>query len=178
MNTYRGEEYWNMVRISNEDKEYPSNMGVKWTNEEELLLLEQLNNNENVEIIALKHKRTVGGINARLRDIAYKMFLNKKSFEEIIKKTKLDLDSIKQTIEKKQKTEKRPNNANKIKTKETKVIDNILISINKNDYIQLENDVYEMKNDIHEMKNDINEIKNTLGELVVMIKAIYEFEDA
>jgi hypothetical protein len=29
MNKFRGNEYWDMVRISNEDKEYPSNMGQK-----------------------------------------------------------------------------------------------------------------------------------------------------
>ena len=55
----------------------------------------------------------------------------------------------------------------KIKTKE---IDNVFISNNKNDYIELQNDV---KN----MKNDIKQIKNTLGELVEMMKAVYEFEE-
>ena len=44
------------------------------------------------------------------------------------------------------------------------------ISINKNDYVELQNDV-------EKMKNDIKEIKNTLGELVEMMKAVYEFEN-
>jgi hypothetical protein len=137
-------------------------MGQKWSDEEEILLLEQLNNNIDIETIAQKHSRTIGGINCRRRDIAYKMYLKNISTEEIIKQTKLDYDCIKQIIEKKQN-----NNSKKIKTKE---LDNVFISINKNDYIELQNDV-------KKMKNDINGIKNTLGELVEMMKAVYEFED-
>jgi ABC-type lipopolysaccharide export system ATPase subunit len=163
MNGYRGNEYWNMVRISNEDKEYPSNMGQKWTDEEEALLLEELYNNIDIETIAQKHNRTIGGIESRRREIAYKMYLKKMSNCEIIKKTKLDYDSIKQTIEKRQK--------NNSKRQTTKEIDNLLITFNKNDYLELQNDVKKMKNDIYD-------IKNKLGELVEMMKALYEFEDA
>ena len=161
-NKYRNKGYWDMVRISNEDTEYPSNMGQKWSDEEEILLLEELNNNIDIVIIAQKHNRTIGGINSRRQEIAYKMYVKNVSIEEIIKQTKLDYNSIEQTIQKKQN-----NNSKKIKTKE---VDNVFISINKNDYIELQNDV---KN----MKNDIKQIKNTLGELVEMMKAVYEFED-
>jgi hypothetical protein len=167
MNKFRGNEYWDMVRISNEDKEYPSNMGQKWTDEEELLLLEELNNNIDIETISQKHNRTIGGIECRRKEIVYKMYLKKMSTEEIIKKTKLDYDSIKQIIEKKQNISKKQI-TEKNKTKE---IDNVFISINKNDYLGLQNDV---KN----MKNDIIEVKNTLRELVEMMKAVYEFEDS
>ena len=161
-NKYHDKKYWDMVRISNEDKEYPSNMGKNWSDEEEILLLEELNNNIDIEIIAQKHGRTIGGINSRRREIAYKMYLKNVYIEEIIRQTKLDNNAIEETIKKRQN-----NNSKKIKTKE---IDNVFISINKNDYIELQNDV---KN----MKNDIKQIKNTLGELVEMMKAFYEFED-
>jgi len=161
-NTYRSKGYWDMVRISNEDREYPSNMGQKWSDEEEILLLEELNNNIDIEIIAQKHNRTIGGINSRRREIAYKMYLKNVSIEEIIRQTKLDNNSIEETIKKRQN-----NNSKKIKTTD---IDNVFISINKNDYTELQNDV---KN----MKNDIKQIKNTLKELVEMMKAVYEFED-
>ena len=159
-NTCRSKGY--MVRISNEDREYPSNMGQKWSDDEEILLLEDLNNNIDIEIIAQNHNRTIGGINSRRREIAYKMYLKNVSIEEIIRQTKLDNNSIEEIIKKRQN-----NNSKKIKTKE---IDNVFISINKNDYIELQNDV---KN----MKNDIKQIKNTLGDLVEMMKAVYEFED-
>lgn len=163
-NKCRDKSYWDMVRISNEYKEYPSNMGQKWTNEEELLLLQELNDNVEIEIIAQNHSRTIGGINARRRDIAYKMHLKNVSMEDIIRQTKLDYNSIAEIM---QKREKRPSSL-----KITKEVDNnIFISINKNDYTELQNDV---KN----MKNDIKQIKNALGELVEMIKSIYEFENA
>ena len=163
MNVSRNNGFWNMVSVSNEDTEYPSNMGQKWSDEEEILLLDELNNNNiDIEIIAQKHGRTIGGINSRRREIAYKMYLKNVSIEEIIRQTKLDNNSIEEIIKKRQN-----NNSKKIKTKE---IDNVFISINKNDYIELQNDV---KN----MKNDIKQIKNTLGELVEMMKAVYEFED-
>lgn len=161
-NKYRNKDYWDMIRISNEEKEYPSNMGQKWSNEEEILLLEELNNNIDIGIIAQKHNRTIGGINSRCQEIAYKMYLKNVSIEEIIKQTKLDNNCIEQTIQKRQN-----HKSKKIKTKE---IDNVFISINKHDYIELQHDV---KN----MKNDINQIKNTLGELLEMMKAVYEFED-
>ena len=161
-NKYCNKDYWDMVRISNEDKEYPSNMGQKWSDEEETLLLEELNNNIDIEIIAQKHNRTIGGINSRRQEIAYKMYLKNVSIEKIINQTKLDYNFIEQIIQKKQTIIQK-----KIKTKE---VDNVFISINKNDYTEL-------KDDVKNIKNDIKLIKNTLRELVEMIKSIYEFED-
>lgn len=160
-NKYRNKGYWDMISVSNDNNEYP-NIGQIWSNDEEMLLLQELNDNIDISIIAQKHGRTTGGINSRRREIAYKMYLKNISIEEIVKQTKLDYEFIKQTIEKKQN-----NNSKKIKNKEK---DNIFITINKNDYIELQNDV-------KSVKNDIKQIKNTLGELVEMMKAIYEFED-
>ena len=154
--------YWDMVRVSNDDKEYPANMGEKWSDEEEIQLLLELKNDVDIETISQNHKRTIGGINSRCKEIAYRMYLKNVPIEEIIKKTKLDYNSIEQIIQKKQN-----NTTKKIKTKE---VDNVFISINKNDYIELQNDV---KN----MKNDIKQIKNTLEELVEMMKALYDFEN-
>ena len=80
------DRHWDMIRIQHEDKEYPSNMGKNWTSDEETLLLEELNNNIDIETIAQKHNRTVGGINSRRQEIAYKMYLKNISFEEIHKR--------------------------------------------------------------------------------------------
>jgi transposase len=164
---YRTNRYWDMVKISNEDNEYPSNMGQKWSDEEEKLLLEELNINADIETIAQKHNRTINGINFRRKYIAQKMYLKNMSTEEIIKQTKLDYESIKQIIEKKQNY-----NSKKIKPQPpTAQLDNVLITINKNDYIEL-------RNDVKEMKNEIKDLKNSIKELVEMMKAVYEFEDA
>ena len=149
-----------MANISNKDKEYPSNIGQKWSNEEEILLLEELNNNTDIQIIAQNHGRTIGGINSRRREIAYKMYLKNISILEIIKQTKLDCYNIKKIIQQRQN--------NKSTKNKTKQLDNIFI--NTNNFIQIQNDI---KN----TKNEINQIKNILGELVEMMKAVYEFED-
>ena len=156
--------YWDMVKISNEDNEYPSNMGQKWSDEEEKLLLEELNINADIEAIAQKHNRTIGGINCRRKEIAYRMYLKNISTTEIIKQTKLDFESIKQIIEKKQNY-----NSKKNKPPPTQ-LDNVLISIHKSDYIVLQND-------LKEMKTEIKDLKYSIKELVEMMKAVYEFED-
>ena len=150
----------NLVKIQNPGKEYPSKMGQKWTDEEETLLLEELNKNMDIETISQTHNRTIGGINARLRDIAYKMYLKNISMEEIIKKTKLNPEYIRQTIEKKQN-----NNSNKIAEVKNQVI---AVDIKK---------TISIENEITEMKNEIKSLKNTIQELVEMMKAVYEFED-
>ena len=48
-----------------------------------------------------------------------------------------------------------------------KQVDNILISINKSDYIEL-------RNDVKEMKNEIKDLKIVIYNLVEMMKAVYE----
>ena len=49
-------------------------MRQKLSDDEEILLLEELNNNIDIENIAQKHCRTIGGIHSRRQDIAYKMY--------------------------------------------------------------------------------------------------------
>ena len=157
---YRGKHYWDMIRISNDSTEYPSNMGNKWTEEEEAILLEEINSNQEIELISQKHQRTVGGINSRLRLIAYKLYQKNISIQDIMNQTKLDYATIIQTIEKRKNT-----NQNQTHKQTTNKTDNILITINKNDYVEL-------KNDIFKIKNDINTIKNTLKKLIDMIEVV------
>lgn len=143
------------LKLQNPDKEYPSNTGQKWTDEEETLLLEELSKkNIDIRLIAESHNRTTGGINARRREIAYKLYNNNNSMEEIILKTKLDEDQIIETIKRRQTTPKK-----------CKPVKEIIKP-------------FSIESEIDEIKNDINELKNTVKELVEMIKAIYEFEDA
>jgi len=143
-----------MLKQQNPDKEYPSNTGQKWTYEEETLLLEELSKNMDIQVIAESHNRTIGGINSRRREIAYKLYSNNNSMEEIILKTKLEETKITEIIK------KRENNHEKCKS---------VKEIKKPFSIECEMD---------EIKNDIKEVKNTIKELVAMMKAVYEFEDA
>lgn len=142
-----------MLKSKNPYKEYPSNMGQKWTNEEEKLLLEELSKNIDIKIIAQSHNRTIGGINARRTRIAYKLYSNNISMEEIILKTKLDKNQITETIKNLQTNPR---------------IYKSVIEIKK---------PFSIESEIGEIKNDIKELKNTIKELVEMMNAIYEFED-
>jgi len=126
-------------------------MGQKWSDEEETLLLEELNKNIDIETISQTHNRTIGGINSRRREIAYKMYLKNVSMKEIINQTKLDDECIRQTIERRQN-----NNSKKITEIKTPI---------------------SIESEIAEMKNEIKDLKNTIKELVDMMKAVYEFED-
>ena len=121
------------LKSQNPDKEYPSNIGQKWTIEEENILLEELDKNIDINLIAQAHNRTIGGIIGRQKDIAYKMHINKTPIEEIIIKTKLSQELILETIAKKETT-------------------------TKSKMFSLENEVIEMKMEIKDLKNTINEL--------------------
>ena len=142
-----------MLKSKNPDKEYPSNTGQKWTDEEEILLLEELNKNIDIHIISQCHNRTTGGIEARRRVIAYKLYKNNNSMEEIILKTKLEEDQIIETIKKLKNNPKKCKSIKEIKKP------------------------FSIESEIDEMKNEIKELKNTIKELVEMVKEIHEFKE-
>ena len=141
------------LKYKNSDKEYPANIGQKWTDEEETLLLNDLSKNIEIYHIAETYKRTTGGINARRQEIAYKLYINNISMEEIILKTKLDEVQIIEIIKKKQNNSKKYKSLPEIKDKSV------------------------IETEINEMKNDIKELKNKMNELIEMIKSIYRFKD-
>ena len=145
-----------LLKSNNPNKKYPSNLGNKWTEQEESLLLIELDNNIDIDIIAEKHERTKGSIISRQKEIAYKMFIKNISMIEIINKTKLDEFTINEFIEKKS-----YNTSIKKSTKKNRI----------EDYN------FPIEESINEMKNDIKELKKSLKELIEMMKAVYEFED-
>ena len=145
-----------MLKTKNPDTDYPTNMGQKWTDEEENTLLQELDKNINIEIIAQTHNRTIGGIRGRQRTIAYNMYVKNVSIEEIIRKTKLDKELIMETITRKENPQK------KVKITQEPKIEPKKVSL---------------ENEIIEMRSEIKELKNTIKELVEMMKAVYEVED-
>lgn len=140
----------NMVKIQNPEKEYPSEMGQKWTDKEEASLLEELISID-IETIATLHNRTIGGINARRREIAYKMYLKNIPMEKIIYQTKLDDECIRRAIER------------KTKSKSSKLTPTETLREPFETKLNLESEIVEMK-------NEIKELKNTIKELVDMMK--------
>lgn len=142
-----------MLKTKDPDTDYLINRGQKWTDEEENTLLQELDKNINIEDIAQRHKRTVGGIRGRQRTIAYNMYVKKMSIEDIMTKTKLHKNQIRETIT------RRENLPKKVSSKK--------VSSKK----------VSLKNEIIEMRSEIKELKNTIKEMVEMMKAVYEFED-
>jgi polyhydroxyalkanoate synthesis regulator phasin len=140
------------------------NAGHPWSQEEDTQL-NKLYNEDLFDIMEISkiHNRAPGGIISRLFKNNY--IVNRQSARGYINYKNSDL--YKEIVSNnKKKIEEKPEK--KIKPKQ---IDNILISINKSDYIELQNDV-------KEMKNEIKDLKNTIKELVEMMKAVYDFEDA
>lgn len=138
----------------NSDKDFPSNMGKKWTIEEENILLSELDKNLDIEMIALSHNRTRGGIIGKQRNIAYNMYITNVSIEEIIIKTKLNREQITDTIIQKENRLKYVKPVQKIKPKP-----------------------FSLENEVIEIKNEIKYLKTMINELVEMMKAVYEFEN-
>ena len=153
----------NKIKNDSLDGSTNSNIGKKWTDDEETLLLEELNNNIDIEIISQKHGRTIGSINSRRKEIACKMYTNNISMEEIIEKTKLFRGTIKRSIEKKiNETSQKQSNSNNFYKKKNK--------IEEPDYVKIQKD-------IDEIKQDIKKLSSNMNDLIDMLKSIYEFED-
>ena len=143
------------------------NAGEPWTQEEDKQL-NKLYNEDMLDIIEISkiHNRAPGGIISRLFKNNY--IVNRQSARGYIAYKNSDLyKEIVSNNKDKKKTEIADKQEKKIKPTQ---IDNILISINKIDYIELQND-------IKEMKNEIKELKNNIKELAEMMKAVYDFED-
>ena len=131
-----------MIKEKNPDKEYPSNFGTKWTAEEETTLLEELNKNMEIVLIATNHNRTPGSIHARRKDIAYKMHTSGIDMQEIIQKTKLNKEQITETIIKKE-----FQNENKAVKK--------VIKPPSSEIMELKKEIIQLKHDMNEMYNMI-----------------------
>lgn len=74
------------------------NRGIFWTIKEEEKLVSLIEQNKSLTEIAQEHKRTIGGIMARIKLIATKMYKNGETIENIKKKlkyvTNFDIDKI------------------------------------------------------------------------------------
>ena len=118
-----------MKSMFEQKRKKPSEFGKKWFPQEDNQLLIELEEGLSMENIAELHNRSIGGILSRCKENAYKMYLRNISIEEIIEKTKLTPEEIREIIDKKQKPTK----------KEIKELD-------------------EIKKDIQEIKNSMKEL--------------------
>jgi hypothetical protein len=170
-----------MFQFQNIDKLAPSNMGKKWNDEEESILLDELEKNMDITEIAQNHKRTVGAISFRLEDIAYKMHSKEVPMEEIARKTRLTEERIAETIQKRQQArqqaQEQKQEPNRGPKKEGTVSQSEPTKTKTKSKPE-ESEIAELKSEIVHMKREITELKGSIKELIEMMKAVYEFEDA
>lgn len=81
----------------------------KWKKEKKLKILNELNNNLTITQISLNYKRSQNAIRSRIKLLAYNIYKDGISVDEICSKTKLDTNSLDVLIERKNKI-KTPNN--------------------------------------------------------------------
>lgn len=151
-----------MVQSKNPDKEYPSNLGLKWTSCEEQQLLSSIEEGLDMETIAKQHNRSLGGIQSRIRIIAYEMSLQQVPMEQIMKRTGFSLQEINTVISRKQ-TEKT--------CKKTTVTENQYHCVNSGITLEI------VHQEVQTMKHEMKELKNNIKELIELIQAIYEFSE-
>ena len=90
------------------------NMGKPWKEDELRELLKEIEGKTSIEDIAKIHKRTVGGINSRLKDIAANYFINEsKQINEIVILTGLSKDEIIDAINRRENKDEKKQKKNK-----------------------------------------------------------------
>ena len=95
-------------------------MGCPWETAELLQLLKEVKDKISYEDMAKAHKRTVGGITSRLRQLAYDYYTEEKSIDEIMVITGLSKDDVVDTVTRREYTENK--RAEKRAEKEKKVL--------------------------------------------------------
>ena len=134
-----------------------SNMGKPWKQEELGQLLNEIKEKKSFQDIALLHKRTVGGVTSRLREIAARLHLDEdKSVQECIEITGLDKETVVDAISRREFKEsvKDKNKANKLTAPK----------------------VSEKPGEIAELRNEIVSIKSDIKEILRLMNLLYDFE--
>lgn len=150
-------------RNANPDIDLPSSFGSKWTDNEEKQLLDEIARNIDTQIIAEKHGRTLGGINSRIREIAYKMHISNFTIDKIIEATRLTKEQIDEIVErreryKKEKKERIAINTNSINKNTTEHI----LHIKQHNY----------DDDINKIKKQLNTIETKIDRLFDLLKTL------
>jgi hypothetical protein len=93
---------YNRLKSENPGK-YPARLGEPWTEEDIKQLLDDVKNKLSHEEIATKHERSVGGIRARLKELAADYYFNNElPVDKIQKYTGLTVEEISDCISKRQ----------------------------------------------------------------------------
>jgi phosphoribosylformylglycinamidine (FGAM) synthase-like enzyme len=154
----------NFIRNANPDIDLPTSFGSKWTDNEEKQLLDEIARNIDTQIIAENHGRTLGGINSRIREIAYKMHISNFTIDKIIEATKLTKEQIDEIVERREryKQEKKERNANNTNNSINKNSTEHILHIKQHNYDE----------DINKIKKQLNAIENKIDRLFDLLKTL------
>ena len=114
--------------------EEKSRVGVRWTEQEDIKLDEEVSENKSYEDIAIEHKRTIVGIKLRvIHKIIYPKYKNNIDINDLATEYKIDKEELEKNINiianQKEKVKK-------VKTNDKTLLDNRLLAIEqKLDYI-------------------------------------------
>ena len=103
--------------------ERPINCMKKWSKQEETDMLNRIQDNEKIDIIADTFGRTINGIKARLRKISYELYCNDIEICDIIKKTGLSKKEVEDSINRRKNYENK--NVNKINYEIVYILDKL-----------------------------------------------------
>lgn len=161
-------EKLNKIKEFNPDVEFPSSFGKKWTIEEESQLLDEIERNINQDQIAILHNRTFGGISSRLREIAYKMYIQHIPIDTIILKTKLTKEEINDSINRRELAKKQKQNKEIIKPQQNNEIEHTIHIKQSNN----EKEILEIKNHICLVENKLISIESKLDKLFIILESL------
>ncbi len=161
-------EKLNRIKEFNPDVEFPSSFGKKWTIEEETQLLDEIARDINPEQIAIIHNRTFGGISSRLREIAYKMYLQHIPIDIITNKTTLTKEEINDSISRREAAKKQKQNKEISIPQRNNEIEHIIHIKQSNN----EQEILEIKNHVYLIENKVNSIESKLDKLFKLLESL------
>jgi hypothetical protein len=156
------------------------NIGKKWTDLEEQQLLNELEICMEYREIAINHGRTEGGITAHINDMVYRLYLEQKPKEEIMKLLHVSDKDFDYTIS--CKTAKRENRQKRKESHvEQKVEPQPVLMIApplQSEFTLVKTELADMKTKMNTIKTEVLAIKKMLKHISTLMESIYKFESA
>jgi len=131
-----------------------SRVGVRWSEDEEKQLLKEVQE-MSIENITTLHKRKVGSICSRLKQIGYNMYLNNEDMDKIVDVTKIQESVLLEFFD-------------KIKNKEGKKLEGQSIKNNENQSIKY-NESQSIQKELKGIKEQLQQLNNNLS---ILVKAL------
>jgi hypothetical protein len=148
------------------------NMGTAWGNTELIQLLKEVKDKIPYEDMAKAHKRTVGGITSRLRQLAYDYYTEEKSINEIMVITGLSKDDILDAIIKRENSD----NKRAAKRVEKEKAINKIILVKESDVLA-PNIVKTPKSELSELQEILKTLKSLEARVAEYIKERSIFDE-